>query len=304
MLRVSLLLGLSLLIISCGGDDSLFDESKAANPDASAGGSTGEGGATNEGGATGEGGATNEGGATGEGGATNEGGAPGSGGTPSNGGAPGNGGSPGVGGAPGTGGSPTCPTDLLWCVDRCVDITSDAENCGYCGIACMAEAECVNAKCECSGDLLMCGQKCVDTDSDIKHCGGCNHACGTGMTCEGGECVCNAGLDQCGSKCVNLNTDQNNCGACGVHCSQPCQYGDCPVATFQECLPKPAGFSSCNQYCESIGKICLDKCPGDDGGAYGRYFDEACTQMNMTTGTCSDYIEGSSSIMGFRCCCE
>jgi len=48
----------------------------------------------------------------------------------------------------------------------------------------------------------------------------------------------------------------------------------------------------------------LNTCPGDDGGAYARYFDEQCTQTNMTTGTCSDYIEGSSSIQGFRCCCQ
>ncbi|KAH7332512.1 hypothetical protein KP509_20G091900 [Ceratopteris richardii] len=50
------------------------------------------------------------------------------------------------------------------CKGVCVDIRSNAENCGRCGLRCAAQ-------------LMCCGGNCVDPLSDNVHCGECNRSC-------------------------------------------------------------------------------------------------------------------------------
>ncbi len=259
----------------------------------------GAGGAAGRGGA---GGAPSGGTAGAPGGAGGVGAASGAGGTAGTGGAAGSsgGGASGVGGAGGTGGV-TCPTDTVFCVDRCVDVRSDPANCGNCGIACPPTAACVATRCECPSGLTQCDGECVDTDHDDRHCGACDVACTASRSCEGGSCECDPGLTECGTSCVSVGTNASHCGYCGSACSGTCSSGSCSVPARLQCLPKPSPFSTCNAYCASVGKTCSTSCTG--GGAYGRYFDTACTQVNLYTGACTDSISGSSSIVGFRCCC-
>ncbi len=83
----------------------------------------------------------------------------------------------------------------------CVDLTSDANNCGKCSHACAAPtggtAACGNSACagSCSGQDMVCGATvdgggtCVDTFTDSNNCGQCNHPCTGSQTCAGGQCV-------------------------------------------------------------------------------------------------------------------
>ena len=155
--------------------------------------------------------------------------------------------------------------------------------------------------------------------------GACSYAtsdvpCPTAMnataTCTGGVCslTCNSGTTVCSEAdtgdgeiedrinyCANLNSDVGDCGYCGSWCNGgTCSAGHCSVASLLECQKTPISFSTCSQYCTSVGRTCSTSC----GGAYARFFDLACTAINTSSGTCSDQIDVSSSILGIRCCCK
>jgi hypothetical protein len=186
----------------------------------SGGAETGSGGDPGSGGAvTGSGGDPGSGGAAvGSGGAApgaggtlaGSGGAPGAGGTPAvSGGAPGAGGAPlGSGGAPGAGGTPpgaggdpgstgsgganqSCLSGLVLCGEICVDLASDAANCGNCGEICPVGQFCSAGSCTtvCPDGQAQCGQSCVNLMASVLHCGRCNAPCLGGQQCVSGVCV-------------------------------------------------------------------------------------------------------------------
>ncbi|XP_057783472.1 stigma-specific STIG1-like protein 4 [Salvia miltiorrhiza] len=61
------------------------------------------------------------------------------------------------------------------CRNRCVDVSSDVNNCGWCGIRCRFTRQC------CSGI-------CVDTNVNPFNCGRCNHRCRFPSFCVYGMC--------------------------------------------------------------------------------------------------------------------
>jgi len=70
----------------------------------------------------------------------------------------------------------------------CVDVMSNALNCGTCGNACPAGSVCDGGACGCSASgQMLCGSACVDVMSDGAHCGGCNRPCNG--ACTNGQCV-------------------------------------------------------------------------------------------------------------------
>jgi len=82
---------------------------------------------------------------------------------------------------------------------RCVDLTSDSENCGECGLACDAAGgfTCkptgtpAVGTCVCAAKLTMpCGvpARCIDTSSDVMNCGDCGRTCPPGVSCVNGAC--------------------------------------------------------------------------------------------------------------------
>jgi phospholipase C len=74
------------------------------------------------------------------------------------------------------------------CGGNCVDLQSDANNCGACGVRCGA-GQCAGGACACPGALVTCGGACVDTQSDTANCGGCGNACPNGSGCLAGRCA-------------------------------------------------------------------------------------------------------------------
>jgi hypothetical protein len=123
------------------------------------------------------------------------------------------------------GGCPALASSI--CGGVCVDLKSNAANCGECGKACSTGEACRAGSCSCAG--ATCGGACVDTTRDPLHCGGCTVACKTGDDCNGGTCACAAGRTSCPTSCVDTKTDPDNCGACDARCSGTCFAGTCIV---------------------------------------------------------------------------
>jgi hypothetical protein len=128
-----------------------------------------------------------------------------------------------------------CPVGEVACHDRCVDLASDAANCGGCGVTCDARATCEASACRCGPGLAACGAACVDPLSDPAHCGTCATACAPGQVCStsAGATACAAGcatgLTACAGACVDEQADRYHCGACDVACAagEACVAGAC-----------------------------------------------------------------------------
>jgi hypothetical protein len=90
----------------------------------------------------------------------------------------------------------SCSSGEAFCDERCVDISSDPNNCGGCDKACGADLGCSHGSCSCSRSQSACTSGCTDLQTDTKNCGSCDHACGAGQTCTAGVCK-NAWADGC-----------------------------------------------------------------------------------------------------------
>ncbi len=122
---------------------------------------------------------------------------------------------------------------LSTCNGVCIDLESDALNCGVCGLECAYGEICSAGACQssCAAGLSYCNGVCVDTASDPYNCGFCGNGCDGFSQCVSGGCISTAeelpstvlscaakGLTDCGGVCVDLLNDDNNCGACGHAC--------------------------------------------------------------------------------------
>lgn len=141
---------------------------------------------------------------------------------------------------------PVCGTGQQACGSACVDLTSDAQNCGACGKACGERQVCAYGTCQCQAGSILCGTTCVDPRTDPNNCGGCasDHSgavCASTDVCEAGACRINCsttGLSRCGRSCVDLSTDPSNCGACDHACDtgQSCRASTCTYDVVAACF--------------------------------------------------------------------
>ncbi|XXF77301.1 MXAN_6577-like cysteine-rich protein [Myxococcaceae bacterium GXIMD 01537] len=133
-----------------------------------------------------------------------------------------------------------CSEGLTQCNLDCVDLTSESDNCGACGVACGQSQVCVDSACQCREGSTACNGQCVVTASDPLNCGACGQPCGAGQVCESGVCkvTCSPGLTRCGDSCVDLQDDAGNCGACGAACTdaRACRSGVCTYAVVAACF--------------------------------------------------------------------
>lgn len=74
------------------------------------------------------------------------------------------------------------------CDGACVDVQSDPDHCGGCGVAC--DGVCVAGSCQdkAACDLKVCDGACVDTSDHPLHCGQCDNACAVDQVCFAGGC--------------------------------------------------------------------------------------------------------------------
>ncbi len=227
-----------------GGTGGQATGGAAGSAGAASGGAPGTGGATAAGGTTATGGDTAVGGTTvvGSGGATAAGGnaVVGSGGATAAGGntAEGTGGTNAVGGAAtsyggstvtGTGGAgQPCAAGLTLCSGVCVNVATDAANCGQCGTVCGSGLVCSSGTCTgaCTVGQTQCGLACVDLNSDILNCGQCGTTCLAGQVCANALCTGTAtGPD------VSVPIDSGAAGAAGATGSSTDEDSGCGCAT-------------------------------------------------------------------------
>jgi hypothetical protein len=82
----------------------------------------------------------------------------------------------------------TCACAEALCNGQCINMTTDSNNCGGCGVACPSGSTCQSSHCVCTGGLTLCGSTCRNTSNDSSNCGGCGMTCGSGLSCSGGAC--------------------------------------------------------------------------------------------------------------------
>jgi endoglucanase len=155
------------------------------------------------------------------------------------------GGSAGVGG-----GGSQCAVGTSACSGTCVNLSTDALNCGACGKACTAGQVC-SGTCMCQAGLMACPSGCANIAADGANCGACGMACPAATPfCSSSACVatCPADKAQCGTGCVDpatFQTDALNCGMCGNKCAagQACMGGVCSC---------PVGQTACGGACVDL----------------------------------------------------
>jgi hypothetical protein len=199
-----------------------------------------------------------------------------------------------------------CNTGFADCNKQAVDgcesnQTSDANNCGGCGSACLAphgSNSCVASKCapscgtafgNCDGIVANGCEVAFATDK--KNCGMCGTTCLDNNTssnnCSAGVCapMCNAGFQSCDSNVINgcesnQGNDAANCGGCGTACSN--LHGT-TLCNGGACSPSCAtGFSDCdsdpNNGCEKATSADSANCGGCG---------VACKTTNASGSTCA-----------------
>ena len=125
-----------------------------------------------------------------------------------------------------------CCDDSSLCGGSCLNLHTDANNCGACGKGCTASQICSGGACvACPANMAQCKDQCADLKFDPFNCGACGNTCAASQSCVAGACApCDGTL--CSNVCVELRTDRNNCGACGNTCAagECCHQGACTVS--------------------------------------------------------------------------
>jgi len=91
----------------------------------------------------------------------------------------------------------TCPSGTWLCNNKCVDLLSDKNNCGGCGINAPALKMCDAAfnKPSCSSDETLCLNveknqlECANLLTNLNNCGACGYSCKAGYGCKSGSCA-------------------------------------------------------------------------------------------------------------------
>ena len=135
----------------------------------------------------------------------------------------------GGGGSDGGVATLSCCFGAVECNGACVDLKTNANDCGACGKHCARDQVCSAGACTaCSANSAQCTDQCADLQSDPFNCGGCGKVCAASQSCTAGVCgACEATV--CANTCVQTNNDRANCGACGNACAadQCCNAGVC-----------------------------------------------------------------------------
>ena len=143
--------------------------------------------------------------------------------------------------------APICDGGTMLCDEGCVDISTDRDNCGACGLGCAGTCSQGICSLTCLGGFIVCDDACVDVQNDPANCGECGNACGAGKVCSLGKCEveCPIGSLLCGNACANLATNANNCGGCGKVCAgAPNADGTCAASVCG--IACDEGFATCD----------------------------------------------------------
>lgn len=166
---------------------------------------------------------------------------------------------------------------------ECLNLSTNAANCGGCGNACPTRP---HAPATCSGGacILVCDPGTLNCDgnltngcettpaTDVLNCGACGMACPSlphtvPSMCVGGVCSfgCGVGYANCdglvSNGCeISTATDPSNCGACGRACGagQTCAGGVCLCPSGQPpCGGSCPNLATDNDNCGACGMACV-----------------------------------------------
>ena len=185
------------------------------------------------------------------------------------------------------------------CAGKCVDLQSDAANCGVCGTACQSGEVCSSGKCllSCPTGQMRCGGGdagaafCANLQTDSKNCGTCGTLCTSGQVCSAGTCAlsCQTGLTDCSGICANLQSDTQNCGTCGTQClsGQVCSVGKCALSC-------QAGLTDCSGTCTNLQSdnlncgVCGNTCKAGHACTLGKCVLSCQAGLTDCSGTCTN----------------
>jgi hypothetical protein len=230
------------------------------------------------------------------------------------------------------GSAPQCAAGQTPCNGVCVDVTTNAGNCGLCGFQCAAGEACVGGSCQPQANQASpcgapgqtnCGGVCVNLANDQAHCGACGQACAAGVDCVNSVCggSCPAGQTDCGD-CADLMTNATHCGDCSTACAagETCAAGVCTGAAAADggdcagqgltlcgagCTDTATDTANCG-FCDiacAVGETCqAGFCTGPAAPAA-----EDCAAQGLTEcggGTCVDTSGDSANCGGCGVVCQ
>ncbi|AKU98468.1 Tryptophan synthase alpha chain [Labilithrix luteola] len=215
--------------------------------------------------------------------------------------------------------STECPPGRVACPNKpfpcAVDLSSDDENCGACGVRCRQDEAfletfhaimtCSNAACQlvCSPGYADCNGNVedgceVETLENPKNCGACGTVCDV---CYAGRCGCKGSDTYCpGAGCVSLYSSDDNCGACGNACPESPESNKPPLPPEQHAYYGCA-FGICEQpKCDPPHADCNHDL-GDPNG-------DGCEVADITSdpkncGTCGNECGPGESCSDGKCIC-
>jgi hypothetical protein len=190
---------------------------------------------------------------------------------------------PDAGAAVGMCPSTECPVGRVTCANDpfpcSVDLSSDDDNCGACGVRCPHDDAYVERfgggmRCTAGVCSLVCASAFADCNgiaddgcevqiagpgaADIYNCGGCGQTCDVPL-CSEGACGCPNGGTYCpDGTCHDLNSDNENCNACGTVCPASTE----PPFPPEWNMERTCRGGACNQVRCTPGQA---DCNGDSG---------------------------------------
>ena len=204
---------------------------------------------------------------------------------------------------------------------RCVDTSTDVNNCGGKGKKCESGQVCVNSKCvqnSCVEPLVLCSttadNSCKDVkSSDADNCGACGYKCADHPVanaiangCEKGVCQykCNNNTDNVGSdntaaniRCVDTSSEVNNCGGKGKKCEsgQVCVNSKCVQNSCVE--PLVLCSTTADNSCKDVKSSDADNC-GACGYKCADHPVANATATGCVAGVCQYQCKGNTKNVG------
>jgi len=124
-----------------------------------------------------------------------------------------------------------CSANLTLCGGTCVDLQTDAGNCGGCGFAVPYGETCIQGKFGGSAGGNVSGSSATPkaTSSPVPSATTTAVSAATTATAAAIQTSCTSGLVLCSGRCSDLRTDSGNCGSCGFVCPSgtTCQNSWC-----------------------------------------------------------------------------
>ena len=124
-----------------------------------------------------------------------------------------------------------CPANMTLCSGTCVDLKTDAENCGGCGYSVPDGETCIQGKFSGSKGGNASGSSTAPkaTSAPATAVTTVTVSAATTATVAAIQTSCMSGLGLCGGTCRDLTTDSRNCGSCGYVCpaGTSCQSSWC-----------------------------------------------------------------------------